>query len=205
MGKIFRKGLTKRLQHRCFPVKFAKLLGTPILKNICKRLLLFVVKSYCFVFLQEVIIVAMILNIYNVVWLILWVLYYVLLYDYYTICCLCSITKSCKDLFCDSIGGVFLWILRNFFEQFFYKTTLCFCNFTFHEELFIWEKLSHPGETSHMSEISAEWCISLCKNKSFIRERTHPTQVRSHLTASEISLRWDNFSPCQQFLPGCPT
>ena len=29
----------KRLQHRCFPVKFAKLLRTPILKNICERLL----------------------------------------------------------------------------------------------------------------------------------------------------------------------
>ena len=29
----------KRLQHKCFPVKFAKLLKTPILKNICKRLL----------------------------------------------------------------------------------------------------------------------------------------------------------------------
>ena len=30
----------KRLQHKCFPVKFEKLLRTPILKNICKRLLL---------------------------------------------------------------------------------------------------------------------------------------------------------------------
>ena len=29
----------KRLQHKCFPVKFEKLLRTPILKNICKRLL----------------------------------------------------------------------------------------------------------------------------------------------------------------------
>ena len=32
--------LKKKLQHKCFPVKFAKLLRTPILKNICKRLLL---------------------------------------------------------------------------------------------------------------------------------------------------------------------
>ena len=32
--------IKKRLQHRYFPVKFAKLLRTPILKNICKRLLL---------------------------------------------------------------------------------------------------------------------------------------------------------------------
>ena len=29
-----------RLQHRCFPVNFAKFLRTPILKNICERLLL---------------------------------------------------------------------------------------------------------------------------------------------------------------------
>ena len=32
--------LKKRLWHRCFPVNFAKLLRTPILKNICERLLL---------------------------------------------------------------------------------------------------------------------------------------------------------------------
>ena len=43
--KVFLKGLRacnfikKRLQHRCFPVKFAKFLRIPILKNICKRLL----------------------------------------------------------------------------------------------------------------------------------------------------------------------
>ena len=30
----------KRLQHRCFPVKYAKFLRTSILKNICKRVLL---------------------------------------------------------------------------------------------------------------------------------------------------------------------
>ena len=30
----------KRLQHKCFPVKFLKFLITPILKNICERLLL---------------------------------------------------------------------------------------------------------------------------------------------------------------------
>ena len=29
--------IKKRLQHRCFPVKFAKFSRTPILKNICKR------------------------------------------------------------------------------------------------------------------------------------------------------------------------
>ena len=32
--------IKNRLQHRCFPVKFAKFLRTPILKNICKQLLL---------------------------------------------------------------------------------------------------------------------------------------------------------------------
>ena len=32
--------IKKRLQHRCFPVKFAKFLRTPILKNFCERLLL---------------------------------------------------------------------------------------------------------------------------------------------------------------------
>ena len=31
--------IKKRLQHRCFPVKFAKFLKTPLLKNICQRLL----------------------------------------------------------------------------------------------------------------------------------------------------------------------
>ena len=33
------KTLVKRLQHRCFPVNIAKFLRTPILKNICERLL----------------------------------------------------------------------------------------------------------------------------------------------------------------------
>ena len=32
--------IKKRLQHRCFPVKFVNFLRTPILKNICERLLL---------------------------------------------------------------------------------------------------------------------------------------------------------------------
>ena len=34
--------IKKILQHWCFPMKFAKFLRTPILKNICERLLLFV-------------------------------------------------------------------------------------------------------------------------------------------------------------------
>ena len=33
--------IKKALQHRCFPVKFAKFLRTPILKNICERLLMY--------------------------------------------------------------------------------------------------------------------------------------------------------------------
>ena len=72
-------------------------------------------------------------------------------------------------------------------------------------EMFIWNKSSHPGETSHLSEILAEWCISLCKSKSFIWEWIHPTQLRSHVNAVEISLSWDEFSPSKQFLPDCPT
>ena len=39
---VFCNFLKKRPQNRCFHVKFAKLIGTPILKNIWKRLLLFV-------------------------------------------------------------------------------------------------------------------------------------------------------------------
>ena len=35
--------LIKLFQHRCFPVNIAKFLRTPILKNICKQLLLNVV------------------------------------------------------------------------------------------------------------------------------------------------------------------
>ena len=72
------------------------------------------------------------------------------------------------------------------------------------QELLIWKKSSHAGEASHLIEISAEWCISLCKNKSLI-EQIHPTQVRSQLTADEISLKWDDFSPCKQFPLSCFT
>ena len=37
-------------RHRCFPVNIAKIFRTPILKNICKRLLLFTVfANTCFV------------------------------------------------------------------------------------------------------------------------------------------------------------
>ena len=34
--------IIKRLQHRCFSVKFSKFIRAPILKKICERLLLFV-------------------------------------------------------------------------------------------------------------------------------------------------------------------
>ena len=33
--------ISKRLQHRCFAVKLAKFLRTPMLKDNCERLLLF--------------------------------------------------------------------------------------------------------------------------------------------------------------------
>ena len=39
--------IKKRLQHRCFPVKFDKFLRTPILKNICGRLFLLIVDYRC--------------------------------------------------------------------------------------------------------------------------------------------------------------
>ena len=39
LESVFNK---KRPQHWCFPVKFAKVLRTPILKNSCERRLLFV-------------------------------------------------------------------------------------------------------------------------------------------------------------------
>ena len=40
--------IKKRLQHRCFPVKFTKPLRLPILKNICERLLLNLVNPFHF-------------------------------------------------------------------------------------------------------------------------------------------------------------
>ena len=35
-----RNFIQKRLQHKCFPVNLAKILRTPVLKNICERLVL---------------------------------------------------------------------------------------------------------------------------------------------------------------------
>ena len=37
--------IKKRLQHRCFPVKFASFLGTPVFKKIYERLLLLTAES----------------------------------------------------------------------------------------------------------------------------------------------------------------
>ena len=42
---LFLIKLLARLQHRCFPMKFKKFLRTPIVKNICERLLLSSKKS----------------------------------------------------------------------------------------------------------------------------------------------------------------
>ena len=39
-----------RLQHRCFPVKFANLLRMPVLKNIYERLLLNFKENFCIQF-----------------------------------------------------------------------------------------------------------------------------------------------------------
>ena len=61
------------------------------------------------------------------------------------------------------------------------------------KKLFIWRETFWL--ISHLSEIPAEWWNSLYKSKSFIWEQIHLTQVRSHLNAGEISLRWDDFSP----------
>ena len=41
--------IKKILQHWCFPTKFAKFLRTPILKNICERLFLFVSPQNTFI------------------------------------------------------------------------------------------------------------------------------------------------------------
>ena len=72
------------------------------------------------------------------------------------------------------------------------------------KELFIWENSSHLGESSHLSEISAEWCISLCRSKSFTWEWIHPTQLRPSLDAGEISLRWDDFLHVNSFCQVTP-
>ena len=48
------KIIKKRLQHRCFPVKFADFLTTTISKNICKRLLLSISKYWLLIKLQRI-------------------------------------------------------------------------------------------------------------------------------------------------------
>ena len=40
--------ISKRLQLRCFPMNIAKFLRTPILRNICERLLLTMAIGYVF-------------------------------------------------------------------------------------------------------------------------------------------------------------
>ena len=71
-------------------------------------------------------------------------------------------------------------------------------------ELLIWEKLSYLGETSHPSEILAEWWISLCKNKSFIWECIHPTQARSLLNAGQVSRSGTIFLRVNSFCQDVP-
>ena len=38
-----RNFIKKRLQQRCFPVNITKFLRTPILKNVCEQLVLFII------------------------------------------------------------------------------------------------------------------------------------------------------------------
>ena len=84
-------------------------------------------------------------------------------------------------------------------------TTVCLSVLCLTREVLIWEKSSHSSEISHLSEISAEGCISLRKSKSFIWECIHPTQARSLLNAGEVSrsrtifLRVNSF--CQDVPP----
>ena len=42
--------LIKRLQHQCFPKKFAKFWRTTILKNICERMLLYFPYTYIYIY-----------------------------------------------------------------------------------------------------------------------------------------------------------
>lgn len=73
------------------------------------------------------------------------------------------------------------------------------------KRLFTLGETSQQSGISYLSEISAEWWISLYKNKSFTWTWIHLTQGRAHLNADEIPLRLDGFSPCKQYFPGRPT
>ena len=54
----------------------------------------------------------------------------------------------------------------------------------------------HLSRISHLSEVPAKRRISLSKNKSFIWEWIHPTEVGSHLNAREISLVFLSLPRC---------
>ena len=45
LGQGRKKVIKKRLRHRCFPANIAKFLITTVLKNICVRLLLKIIKK----------------------------------------------------------------------------------------------------------------------------------------------------------------
>ena len=49
LESLFNKvaGIKKILQRRCFPLKFAKFLRTPILRNTSERLFLFAPRNLC--------------------------------------------------------------------------------------------------------------------------------------------------------------
>ena len=65
-------------------------------------------------------------------------------------------------------------------------------------------KIIHQSKTSHLSEISPGWCISLCKNKSFIWEWIHHTQVRSDLNIGSSHLGEIDFLHVNGFFLSVP-
>ena len=96
----------------------------------------------------------------------------------------------------------FLFCLIVFYWKYFTRYLfLIYCNFL---GAVYTRKIISPDETCHLSDISAERCISLCKNQSFILEWIHPTKVGSNLSVGEISLSWEDFCSYRQVLPSCP-
>ena len=96
------------------------------------------------------------------------------------------------------------WRLRNSSKTFFKSVEVY--SFFLNEELLIWKKSSHPGETSYLSEVSAEWCIFhfVKANRLYENGFIPPswdftsTQVRSHL-GGMIFLHVNSF--CQAVPP----
>ena len=69
-------------------------------------------------------------------------------------------------------------------------------------EIILKLKLSVSNKNSYMLFCKSNTFFQLTSvllNFFIIWEWIHLTQVRSHLNIGEISLRWDDFSPCKQF------